>query len=199
MKSLPASFSRAMTIGACSFMLIGSLAMKAAADEKSDRKIDLADGKILMTAPESWARKPPKVRFIDHEFAIPASKQDKEDGRVTIMGAGGTVDANLDRWIGQFKQPDGSETKNLTPEADRKKTISGLEVHWVDLMGTYRDMPRPFDPAAGSVERENYRMLAAIIMSPKLGNYFIKFYGPRQTVTDHAEAFHKMIEGLETK
>ena len=42
-------------------------------------------------------------------------------------------------------------------------------------------------------------MLAAIIASPKLGNYFIKFYGPRQTVSDHAAEFRKMIAGLQVK
>ena len=131
------------------------------------------------------------MRFIDHEFAVPASKGDTEDGRVTVMGAGGTVEANLDRWIAQFSQPDGSETKNLVPEADRKKTIAGVEVHFVDLAGTYKDMPRPFDPNGGATERKDYRMLAAIIVAPKLGNYFIKFYGPRQTVTDHAAEFRR--------
>lgn len=170
-----------------------------AADEKGDPKIDLADGKILLTAPERWVRKQPRVRFIDHEFAVPASKGDAEDGRVTVMGAGGTVEANLDRWIGQFTQPDGSETKNLVPEADRKKTISGVEVHFVDLSGTYKDMPAPFAPNAAATMRKDYRMLAAVIVAPKLGNYFIKFYGPRQTVSDHAAEFRKMIDALQVK
>ncbi len=171
----------------------------SAADEKGDPKIDLADGKILLTAPEGWVRKPPKVRFIDHEFAVPAAKGDTEDGRVTVMGAGGTVEANLDRWIGQFSQPDGSETKNLVPEAERKKTISGVEVHFVDLTGTYKDMPAPFAPNAAATMRKDYRMLAAVIVAPKLGNYFIKFYGPRQTVTAHAAEFRKMVDGLQVK
>ena len=42
-------------------------------------------------------------------------------------------------------------------------------------------------------------MLAAIVASPKLGNYFIKFYGPKQTVTAHADEFRKMIDGMKTK
>jgi hypothetical protein len=167
--------------------------------EKSDHKIDLADGKILLTAPASWVRKTPRVRFIEHEFAVPASKGDTEDGRVTVMGAGGSVEANVDRWIAQFKQADGSETKNQVPEADRKQKIAGMEVHMIDLSGTYHDMPAPFDPTSKAADRENYRMLAAIIVAPKLGNYFIKFYGPKQTVADHAEEFHKMIAGVQVK
>jgi hypothetical protein len=181
-------------------LVVAALTRSAsAADEESNPKIDLADGKILLTAPEAWVRKTPRVRFIEHEFAVPASKGDTEDGRVTVMGAGGTVEANLDRWIAQFSQPDGSDTKNLVPEADRKKTIAGFEVHFIDLTGTYKDMPRPFDPNGGVTERKDYRMLAAVIAAPKLGNYFIKFYGPRQTVTEHAAGFRKMIDGLQLK
>lgn len=169
------------------------------AAEKPNPKIDLADGKIVLTAPASWVRKTPRVRFIDHEFAVPATKGDTDDGRVTVMGAGGSIDANIDRWIAQFKQADGSETKNLVPDADRTQKIAGLEVHKVDLSGTFHDMPAPFDPTSKAVDHDDYRMLAAIIVSPKLGNYFIKFYGPKQTVADHAEEFHKMIAGLQLK
>jgi hypothetical protein len=185
------------------WLIVGQLLAVRAADENADSKpnraIDLADGKIILTAPEGWVRKTPKVRFIDHEFAVPAAKGDTEDGRVTVMGAGGTVEANIDRWIAQFSQVDGSETKNQVAEASRKQTISGLEVRFVDLSGTYKEMSRPFDPNAASVERKDYRMLAAIITSPKLGNYFIKFYGPRQTVTAHVDEFRTMIDGLKVK
>jgi hypothetical protein len=208
--SLVATFSRGVT----------------AADKTPDaanHQIDLAEGKILLTAPNSWVRTRPRVRFIDHEFTVPAAKDDtpkvtipkpdatqgdttkddavKEpaDGRVTVMGAGGAVEANVERWIGQFSQADGSDTKNLVPEADRKSTIAGFEVLRVDLSGTYHDSPRPLDPTAKAVDRENYRMLAAIIVTPKLGNYFIKFYGPRQLVSDHAPEFNEMIAGLHVK
>lgn len=166
---------------------------------KTNHTIDLADGKIVLSAPTDWVRKTPRVRFIDHEFAVPAAKGDTTDGRVTVMGAGGSIEANIDRWIGQFKQADGSETKNLVPEAKRKQTIAGLEVQMVDLQGTYHEMAAPFDPSSKAADHDDYRMLAAIIVAPKLGNYFIKFYGPKQTVGDHAEEFHKMIAGLQVK
>jgi hypothetical protein len=206
---------------------IESLPQSASAEDKTpnpaNHQIDLAEGKILLTAPKSWVRTQPRVRFIDHEFAVPATKEEaakinppkaetpadtpKEDapqaevvdGRVTVMGAGGAVDANIERWIGQFSQADGSETKNLVPEAERKTTIAGLEILRVDLSGTYHDSPRPLDPTVKAVDRENYRMLAAIIVTPKLGNYFIKFYGPRVLVDDHAVEFKKMIAGLTVK
>jgi hypothetical protein len=67
----------------------------------------------------------------------------------------------------------------------------------VDIAGTYKDQRGPFGGAA--VERENYRMLAAIVSSKQLGNYFVKFYGPAKTVGDNQKAFAKMVEGIEKK
>ncbi len=162
------------------------------------RKIELAEGKLLLTAPEGWVRNEPKFKMIEHEFAVPASKGDDENGRITVMGAGGDIDANIQRWINQFDQPDGSETKNLVPEAKRTTKVGDLEIQHVDLLGNYSDM-RPFDPTAKPVVKEKYRMIAAIVVAPKLGNYFFKFTGPRQTVTDHAKEFWKMVDGLQKR
>ena len=61
---------------------------------------------------------------------------------MTIMGAGGSVEANIDRWIGQFTQPDGSDTKKAA-KIEQKK-IGGQEVHLVDVAGTYKDQRGPF-------------------------------------------------------
>ncbi len=116
---------------------------------------------------------------------------------MTISGAGGSVDANVDRWIGQFVQPDGSSTKKAAKIEDKK--VAGQEVHLVDISGTYKDQPG--GPFAGGpvVERKGYRMFAAIIVTKDSGNYFIKFYGPERTVADNRTAFDKMIDSLEVK
>ena len=72
--------------------------------------------------------------------------------------------------------------------------IAGCKVT-CHVSGTYKDMPGgPF--AGGSIDRPNYRMLAAIIETTDKGNYFIKFYGPAATVEASADGFKKMIEGM---
>jgi hypothetical protein len=152
-----------------------------------DRTIELGK-KLRMTAPEHWAPKTPAMQMIAYEFAVPAVEGDGQDGRVTVMTAGGTVEANIERWAGQFSQPDGTATKPKTETV----TVAGQEVHLVDLAGTYNDARGPFAPA---VERPDYRMLAAIIPTPE-GTYFVKFYGPKKTVSENQRAFRKMIEGM---
>jgi gluconolactonase len=74
--------------------------------------------------------------------------------------------------------------------------MAGCTVTLVDIPGTYKDMPG--GPFAGgkTIERPDYRMLAAIIESPEAGSYFLKLYGPAATIAQHADGFRKMIEGL---
>jgi hypothetical protein len=110
------------------------------------------------------------------------------------MGAGGSVQANVDRWFGQFAQADGSDTKDKA--TTKKLKLAGCEVTIVDITGTYKDAPA--GPFAGgkAVDRPDYRMLAAIVETTDRGNYFLKFYGPGKTVAKHADGFRAMVEGL---
>ena len=157
-------------------------------------KIQFADGNLAVDAPSTWLRKRPATSIVEYEYAIPASKGDENEGRMTLMGAGGGVEANIDRWYGQFTQPDGGNTRERAKV--KKIKVAGEEVHLVDISGTYKDQRGPLNPA---VERPKYRMLAAIIPTKSAGTYYLKFYGPQQTVADNEQAFLKMIEGLERK
>lgn len=171
-----------------------ALALPARAADPADGKIKLADGALELTAPKDWVRKEPKSRIVEHEFAAPFVEGDATDGRITIMGAGGDVQQNIDRWAGQFTQPNGTDSKDVTKVS--KKKVNGIEIHVVDIGGTYQDMPG--GPFAGGkpTPREGYRMLGAIIVAPKIGNYFVKFYGPEKTVTKYEADFGKMLDGL---
>ena len=162
----------------------------------ADDRIAVAEGKLVVTAPEGWQRKQPGSGIVEHEFAIPKAEGDTADGRMTVMGAGGTVDANIDRWIGQFLNADGERLAKEKAKIEKKK-IAGEDVVIVDIAGTYVDKP-PFAPGPGT-QRKNYRMLAGVITTKQLGNYFFKFYGPEKTVEANEDAFAKMIESLEKK
>ncbi|MFM7108465.1 MAG: hypothetical protein ACKOZU_07695 [Planctomycetaceae bacterium] len=159
----------------------------------ASRVFTIADGAFTLEAPEGWERVEPKSGMVETEFAIPPVKGDGP-GRMTVMGAGGSVEANIERWYGQFAQPDGSATKDKA--ATKKLKVAGCDVTIVDVAGTFRDMPG--GPFAGgkAVERPGYRMLAAIVETPGRGNYFLKFYGPADTVAGQADGFRKMVEGL---
>ncbi len=156
--------------------------------------IEFADGHLAMKAPAAWKRKQPLTSIVEHEFAIPAAKGDAADGRLTLMAAGGGVEANIARWYGQFTQPDGGSTSERAKVKEFK--VAGQDVHLVDISGTFKDQR---GPAAPAVERPKYRMLGAIVPTANAGTYFIKFYGPERTVADNEKAFVTMLESLERK
>jgi len=160
------------------------------------RAFDLAGGSLSLEAPTGWKRVQPRSGIVETEFAIPPEAGDEQAGRMTVMGAGGGVQANVDRWYGQFTQPDGSATKDKASTKALK--ISGCTVTIVDVAGTYKDSPG--GPFAGgrTVDRPGYRMLAAIVEpeAKDKGSYFLKFYGPAKTVEKHADGFRKMVEGM---
>jgi len=154
----------------------------------------IAEEGFSLAAPEGWKRVQPKSSIVETEFSIPSEGEGLQPGRMTVMGAGGSVQANVDRWYGQFAQPDGSDTKSKA--TSKKLKLAGCDVTIVDITGTYKDAPA--GPFAGgkAVDRPDYRMLAAIVETPDRGNYFLKFYGPGKTVAKHADGFRAMVEGL---
>src|SRR5881227_3929220 len=76
----------------------------------------IGEGKLALAAPAGWTKKEPASRIVEVEFAIPAAKGDESPGRLTAMGAGGSVESNIDRWVGQFVGPGGAAPK---PQRDK--------------------------------------------------------------------------------
>jgi hypothetical protein len=103
-------------------------------------------------------------------------------------GLGGSVDANLDRWIGQFLQADGKSSKAAAKIV--KLTIHGWPVKTVDISGAYTGMGGP--TAQEGPATTGYRLLGAIVEGPQ-GSLFVKFTGPEKTVAANQAAFDKML------
>jgi hypothetical protein len=177
------------TFAAAAFLLT-TLPLLAEDKPAEATKFEIGEGKVALTAPAGWKKVAPKNRIIEAEFEVPAAKGDETPGRLTAMGAGGDVQGNIDRWVAQFA-PAGEEVK---PQID-KLTVDGSEVHVVALSGTYKDTPG--GPFAGgkTVLRENYKMLGAIYVT-KAGNYFLKLYGPKATVSESEKGFRTLVESM---
>ena len=104
-------------------------------------------------------------------------------------GQGGSVEANLARWGGQFTLND-----KPAPSKIAKKTVHGLNVTTMDVSGTYVAaggmMMTPQPPKA------DQRMLAAIVEGPA-GNIFIKFTGPAKTMAANAAKFDGLVNSFQ--
>jgi hypothetical protein len=181
---------RNFTLGVALALVAASLAQ--AEEKPAGGTFSIGEGKLQLKAPEGWTKKQPKSRIIEAEFEVPAAEGDEAAGRLTAMGAGGSVEANIERWAGQFVGDD------VKPKVT-KKTVSGSEVHVVDLSGTYKDSPA--GPFAGgkTTLREDYRMLGAIIVTKDAGNYFLKLYGPKATIDKAEKGFEELVSSLQVK
>lgn len=178
---------------AVTVLLLNAAHLKAevAAEATATQAIELAGGKLAFDAPKEWQTVPPKSRILEKELhVLPAPGSEATYGRLTIMAAGGSVRANLDRWVGQFQTTDG-EAK---PE---KMEVNGMPAHLLDVSGTYLESAGgPFGP---KTPRPGYRMLGAIVETGDSGNYFFKLVGPNETLDPQADAFRAMVESLRTK
>ncbi len=165
-----------------------AVGVPAMADD-TETPVSLAGGKFKMTGPKGWTKKTPRVNIIESEFLIPKSEGDDADGRLTVMQSGGGIEANVDRWKGQFAKTDKSSTT--------KEKVGDFEVHIVDLGGTFKEQRGPFAPAT---MRKDYRMLAAIIvLKDSDRDYFVKLTGPKKTIEANAKKFKEFVKTFKAK
>jgi hypothetical protein len=150
---------------------------------------------IKFDAPAGWTSRPSASSMRVAEFSLPKVAGDAEDGQLVLYyfgGQGGTVQANLDRWIGQMTQPDGRPSKDVATTATMK-TTSGLSVALVDVGGTYVAEVTP-----GSKERFNkpgFRLRAAVVETPS-GPYFVKLTGPAKTIAKWSDSYLAFIKSV---
>jgi len=145
---------------------------------------------LVYTAPTGWKPVATSSSMRIAQFALPHAAGDSEDGELVVYyfgGSGGTVEANIERWVGQMQQPDGRPSSAVMQRQSR--TINGLKVTLVDVAGTYVAEMMP-----GSAQRHNspgFRLRAAVIETAN-GPYFVKLTGPSKTIA----AFDKQYESF---
>lgn len=134
---------------------------------------------IRFTVPAGWKEVELTARqqgFIDARFLVPA---DGTELQLTCSSTGGGIEANVDRWIGQFRLPPGDK-----PDVDTI-LIDGTKATWVDLRGTYE--PGMIGSAG---PQQNQRMLGvAVPNTPR--DFYLKLLGPREAVAEVYDEFRE--------
>src|SRR5262249_61399714 len=96
-------------------------------------------GELKFKGPDGWVNEKGTSAMRVAQYKPPKVEGDKDDGSLVLyyFGAnqGGTAQANIDRWIGQIQQADGSSSKDKAKT--ETLTINGLKVTTVDVTGTY--------------------------------------------------------------
>jgi len=151
---------------------------------------------LSWTAPKTWTaqgERPMRAAT----YTIPAAKGDAEPAELAVFffgqGQGGPADANVKRWIDQFRKADGSSAESAATV--KKETLAGLPATSVDVKGTYMGG----GPQMGSGSpKAGYRLLGTIVENPG-GNLYFKLTGPEKTVSEAAAPFRKLLESIRKK
>ena len=153
-------------------------------------------GDLHYKVPEGWVAGQPSSKMRVAQFKLPKADGDNEDGELVLyyFGAnqGGTAQANIDRWISQIQQADGSSSKDKAKT--ESLTVNGLKITTVDVAGRYT---AEMAPGSGKFyDNANYRLRAAVIETAK-GNYFVKLVGPAKTVGRWEQSFTDYLKSFE--
>jgi hypothetical protein len=154
-----------------------------------------AAGGLKFTAPADWISEQPSSAMRQAQYRLPRAQGDPEDAEVVVyyfQGGGGGVQANIDRWIGQFSKADGSPATDTAKTS--KREVHGIPLTVVDVSGTYAAGMGPMMQETKS--KPNYRMLAAVAEATS-GPWFIKFTGPSQTVAKWEPSFQTFLNTIQ--
>lgn len=147
---------------------------------------------LAWQTPEGWVEETPSSPMRKAQYRVPGPGGDAECVVFYFgPGQGGSPQANVERWAGQFTLPDGS------PAMPTMKTGAYEEgevrVTTVEVTGTYDGgqtmTAKPPKPQPGSM------LLGAIAEGPD-ANWFFKFTGPEATVKAQRAAFDAMVRSL---
>jgi hypothetical protein len=160
---------------------------------------DLAAGRLglgpfSLVAPKGWTARPVTSNMRAADFVLPAAKPG-DDAELVVYYFGdhgaGSVDDNLDRWLGQFEQADGKKPRDVAKI--EKSKFAGQDATVVSIDGHFK--AQAMAGATEAVDKPNQALLAAIIDSPS-GPYYFKLIGAKATVDAQAAAFRAMLGSL---
>jgi len=165
----------------CLLFFVGASLVSFGADGPEGFKA----GEFSFKAPKGWkwVKTTSRMRAAQLEVG-------KGEGKAEVIfyyfgagGAGGT-DANVARWLGQFKEPKDELKPKVEPMkvGDRKATLVRAE-------GTYMS-GSPFGPKTPKPGS----MLVGAIMESSKGNVYIKMIGAKKTASDATPAFKAMVK-----
>ncbi|MCZ6835377.1 MAG: hypothetical protein O7G85_06340 [Planctomycetota bacterium] len=158
---------------------------------------DLQVDDLHFEVPESWEMQEPSSSARKAQFVLPGAGSDEaSDANLVIYyfgsGGAGNLQANIDRWVGQFEDESGNPPTSTARIEER--TVADTKILTVDVAGRY---VAETSPGSGEhVDQADYRMLAAVIDAPA-GRYYVKAVGPRETIDLCDASFTKFLDSLQ--
>jgi len=159
------------------FLLIATSTSLLAADP-----LEFQVGAFTFTRPDNWKWIIPSSTMRKAQLEVPGTNLEKAE--VTFFhfgpGQGGGIQANIDRWFGQFQG--GPTSKNEVTEGRTR-------IYYVQAAGTFQSGM----PGGPTTPLENYSLMGAILADEQSGDVFVKMTGPKAIVESASVLFPQMI------
>lgn len=158
-------------------------ALAGTTDPSSDvALIDGGQGGLQWATPGGWSELPPANSMRIAQWSIPGATDGQEaECALFSFPGGGSTEANIGRWIGQFEQPDGASSAERAERMQMR--VREVPVTLIQVTGTFlapdQTMRGPVDP------RPDHALFAAIFETTP-DPHFLKCTGPRETIGDRA-------------
>lgn len=163
---------------------------RVSAQDKKTKTVN--GGGLTFEAPTTWKSARPSSSMRRAQLAIPAAEGDKEDGECVLFafpGGAGSVEANIERWAGQFRTEAGTPPKAQVTKTKGKNT----DVTLVNLGGRYVAPIAPGSPE--TVDKPGFMLVGAIVETPEV-SYFLKATGPEKTMKAAKADFDALIASM---
>jgi hypothetical protein len=135
-------------------------------------------------APARWQIAPNASTMRLATYRIPHVQGDSVDPELSIIRAGGSVEANADRWVGQFDAAGQKTAKRSV------RKVGAFDVTIVEVEGTYSGgMGKDSGPASG------WALLGAIVPTAEMPHFF-KLTGPAKSVAAARADFDAFVGGI---
>jgi hypothetical protein len=147
----------------------------------------VASAQLAWDAPKSWGRSDKPSPMRKATYTLPKQPGDMDAPELAISVAGGTVDANVDRWVQQFDE----DAKATLKKSTRK--VGPYDVTIAELKGTWNGSGMT---GGGVPPKHGYRMIAAIVPVSDDGKWFFKLIGPEKSVEAARGEFDAFVNSI---
>jgi hypothetical protein len=161
-----------------------------ALEKRADGRVAL--GPFSMVVPAGWTEKPSTSSMRAAQFQVPAPDGGEAEVIVYYFGetGAGSVQANIDRWLSQFKQPDDKPSSEVAKI--EKAQFAGQDASVVSVSGRYVAAAMP---GGQPVDKPDQSLVAAIVPSPK-GPYYFRLVGSKAAVAAQEGSFRGALGSL---
>src|SRR5262249_18725390 len=136
---------------------------------------------------------PPSSPMRKATYKVPPAAGDSEEGEVAVFyfkGEGGSTEANIQRWIGQFSDAKPADAKRS------QRNVGGMIQTIVEVEGTYSGGMPGMAPSPAAA-KPHFKLIGAVVETPA-GPYFFKLTGPKKTVDGARSTFMTLLDSVKS-